>query len=285
MLVVACSNHEERHIDDVEKKHDHLCCCRALNFFNWTSQSQTRTSFWRWQHIAHLLHMSRFKHSIVLLKELSGSHVIFIFDSTWRSTEEQLFAYFFELLKCVFVNTLFFLIFIFKFILWVAASLWDHRCPVDLFGHYFYTEVQASVTIDVCCINICAKLDKSLHVLKMHWYCCKVEGCCLLSILMYHADIMAACENEDWQNALVTLCCTVHHRLITKCSLVRISLEIQHEDLDHVAVACRSCQVDSLRAHMRITMLGHLTFCPFVVWKLMSHGFQDKACFLEADKL
>ena len=99
----------------------------------------------------------------------------------------------------------------------------------------------------------------------MHRYCCKVEGCCLLPILMYHSYIMAASENEDRQDALVTLCCTVHHCLITKCSLVRISLEIQHEDLNHVAVACRSCQVDSLRAHMRITMLGHLTFCPFVV--------------------
>ena len=62
MLVVARRDHEERHVDDVEEEHDHLCRGRPRDFLDRPRQPQALAALRQAQHVLHLLEVARFEH-------------------------------------------------------------------------------------------------------------------------------------------------------------------------------------------------------------------------------
>ena len=77
----------------------------------------------------------------------------------------------------------------------------------------------------------------------------------------------------------------MHHSLITKCILVGISLEVKHQNFNHVAVSSCSRQMYCLRPHVGVPVQSQGPLSDVVVCKFMPHLVQNQACLLKADEL
>ena len=69
---------------------------------------------------------------------------------------------------------------------------------------------------------------------------------------------MASIEDEDREYTFISLSSTVHDGLVTKRHLKGITVEFEHHHLYHVSITCSCSQVNGLRAHVRVSMLGQL---------------------------
>ena len=145
--------------------------------------------------------------------------------------------------------------------------------------------MQAGVAVAVSRVYVRPQLDQSLHVFDVHRDGRKVEGRGALVVSMSDADCMTACEDKDREDAFVPLCRAVHDILVVVRILVRVTLELKHQHLDHVPVPSRRSQVDGLGSHMRVAMLSHCSLRDLIIGELVPHRVQDQVRLLEADKL
>ena len=82
---------------------------------------------------------------------------------------------------------------------------------------------------------------------------------------MCYSDHVASSKKEDREDAFVPLGCTMHHSLLAQSELIRVTLEVKHQDFYHVAITSGCGKMNGLRAHMTVSMLGHLDLSCFVI--------------------
>lgn len=244
-LIVARSDHKERHVDYVKEKHDDLRCSRPFNLFDRPSQSEAFAAFRERQNVLHLLHVTRFEHARVLLEQVQRRQSIFVNCESVGARKQELLANLFELLKRVLVEPLLGVVFVLKLIL-VFASLVENVLVIYLLRHKLDAQVKTRVAVTVSTVDICAELDQSLHVFNVHRNGGEVQGCGTLVVLVSHPNRVQEGEDENREHALVPLRRAVHHSLVMVGFLVRVPLELEHEHFDHVSVAGCCSQVNRL---------------------------------------
>ena len=68
-------------------------------------------------------------------------------------------------------------------------------------------------------------------------------------------------------------------------AFIRVALELKHEHFDHVSIPRCGSQVNGLRAHMAVSVLGHGSLCNVIIFKLVPNRIKYQVGLFEADKL
>lgn len=77
----------------------------------------------------------------------------------------------------------------------------------------------------------------------------------------------------------------MHHGLISKSVLVRITLKVKHEHLDHITFGSGGGQVDRLTPHVAVPMLSHLQLGSLILSESIPHELKHSVCSLQAHEL
>ena len=77
----------------------------------------------------------------------------------------------------------------------------------------------------------------------------------------------------------------MHHGLVMVSELIWVSLEVKHEHFYHVSVSSRCCQMNCLRAHMRVSVLCHRSLRYLIVSELVPHRVQNQTGLLKTYEL